>query len=95
MSDPIRTCVGCRRRQSTQVLVRVGVSGGALTLTHPRLGRGAWLCADDTVRCFDAATAGRRWGRALRVTVDPASLEAVRRQLLARSDESGTDDARH
>jgi len=46
-------------------------------------GRGAWLCRATLGACFEQAATSRRFGRALRAEVDPASFETARAGLSA------------
>jgi predicted RNA-binding protein YlxR (DUF448 family) len=82
---PERTCIGCRRKADARLLVRFVAPEGRLIPGAGRAGRGAWLCAETTLACFDLATQRRRWGAALRVRVDPASVAELRNQLLVVS----------
>ena len=73
---PVRTCIGCRKRELAVELLRVvAVSMGngqfAVTVdTQRRLpGRGAWLHPDDG--CLTAAIRRRAFARALRITGSP------------------------
>ncbi|MGZ8776490.1 MAG: YlxR family protein [Mycobacterium sp.] len=73
---PVRTCVGCRKRELAVELLRVvAVDGGngqsAVTVdTVRRLpGRGAWLHLDP--QCLDAAIRRQAFVRALRITGSP------------------------
>ncbi|WP_082515030.1 MULTISPECIES: YlxR family protein [unclassified Microcella] len=65
--DPVRTCIGCRRRASRFSLLRVVARDGAVEPDAlSRLpGRGAWV--HRTRDCVETATARRAWARALRV----------------------------
>ncbi|ACV78582.1 YlxR family protein [Nakamurella multipartita] len=65
---PVRTCVGCRRRQRASDLLRVvAVDGVLIPDTRHRLpGRGAWLHPE--VGCLDLAERRRAFGRALRAS---------------------------
>ncbi|MGF1597733.1 MAG: YlxR family protein [Acidimicrobiales bacterium] len=81
-TEPIRTCVGCRRRGPASSLVRVGADGHRLVEGAGRAGRGAWLCRHTALECFDRVDA-RRWSRALRIEVDAASLGPLRARLAA------------
>ncbi|MFC5981835.1 YlxR family protein [Knoellia sp. p5-6-4] len=100
---PIRTCVGCRGRDSRSALLRVVAvrndQGQFLLVPDLRRclpGRGAWL--HPTVDCFDQALRRRAFGRALRVSValDPAAvrhhLEALsQRHVQKKPSELGTE----
>lgn len=58
--------------------MRLAASGGSLVPGAGVPGRGAWLCRATAGDCFEAAVAARRFGRALRSEIVPASLDAVR-----------------
>ena len=64
----VRTCLGCRARADTSVLLRVVAVGGEVvpdpSATLP--GRGAWV--HPTVQCVESSVKRRAFGRALRVT---------------------------
>ncbi|WP_409366052.1 YlxR family protein [Mycolicibacterium novocastrense] len=77
---PVRTCVGCRKRELAVELLRVvavgnvdgaGNSLGTVTVDPARKlpGRGAWL--HPTPQCLEAAIRRRAFGRALRITGSP------------------------
>ena len=69
---PVRTCVGCRKRELAVELLRVVAVDGngehAVTVDPARKlpGRGAWLHPDP--QCLDAAIRRRAFARALRIT---------------------------
>ena len=70
--DPVRTCVGCRKRELAVELLRVvAVQGGAVVVdTAGNLpGRGAWLHPDQ--QCLTEAIRRRAFVRALRITGSP------------------------
>ncbi|WP_168915540.1 YlxR family protein [Microcella flavibacter] len=77
--EPVRTCIGCRRRAPQSSLMRVVARGEtAVPDSPPRSpGRGAWVHA--TRDCIETATSRRAFGRALRVTgpLDAAPVLAV------------------
>ena len=72
---PVRTCVGCRKRELAVELLRVVAVDGngeyAVTVDPARKlpGRGAWLHPEQA--CLDAAIRRRAFARALRITGSP------------------------
>ncbi|WP_156485716.1 YlxR family protein [Tsukamurella pseudospumae] len=73
MSEPVRTCIGCRGRASAGELIRVvAVSGPdgpprvVVDDRHRLPGRGAWLHADP--RCRESARKKNAFRRALRIS---------------------------
>ncbi|WP_405498453.1 YlxR family protein [Nocardia sp. NBC_00511] len=83
-SKPVRTCIGCRRRELAADLMRVVAQGSAedgqelAVIPDPRRrlpGRGAWL--HPTSSCLSQAVRRRAFGRALRVSghLDISALE--------------------
>ncbi|MGZ4516177.1 MAG: YlxR family protein [Mycobacterium sp.] len=79
---PVRTCIGCRRRELAVVLLRVvavptGNGEFAVTVdtTCNLPGRGAWLHPNP--QCLRAAIRRRAFGRALRITGSPDTSAAV------------------
>lgn len=78
---PIRTCVGCRGRDSDARLLRIVHDPGTATLSpDPRRrmrGRGAWIHRDE--RCITTALDRRAFTRALRVdgTVSQDAISEV------------------
>lgn len=89
-SGPLRTCIGCRRRDRVTELLRVvAVAGVVIPDLRRRLpGRGAWLHPDPG--CLDTAERRRAFGRALRV---PEHLDIRKvRQLLGPEDDGGPAD---
>ena len=78
---PVRTCVGCRKRELAVDLLRVVAVDGngeyAVTVDPARKlpGRGAWLHPDP--QCLDAAIRRRAFVRALRITGSPDTTAVV------------------
>lgn len=83
---PVRTCVGCRRRDLRSVLLRlvVDLAGGPREVSplvvdagRSLPGRGAWLHASP--RCLELAERRRAFPRALRIagSVDLAEVRAL------------------
>ncbi|WP_211345986.1 YlxR family protein [Propioniferax innocua] len=84
MNTPIRTCVGCRRTEPVQRLVRFVALEGVLVVDDERRipGRGAHLHRDEaggvSLACARQALRKRAMPRALRVSVlDCGVLENV------------------
>ncbi|MCV7415395.1 YlxR family protein [Mycolicibacterium litorale] len=78
---PVRTCVGCRKRELAAELLRVaavvdgnGKCAATVDTTGNLPGRGAWLHPDQ--QCLHAAIRRRAFVRALRITGSP-DLSAV------------------
>src|SRR6478752_5006291 len=90
---PVRTCVGCRVRERSVVLLRVTAMDGVLHLDLRRRlpGRGAWL--HPTLGCLDAAERRRAFGRALRFSGQLDTTE-VRAFLSASSSISPGSESR-
>ncbi|MFW2513600.1 YlxR family protein [Demequina sp. SO4-13] len=63
---PVRTCIGCRRKASRSVLVRLALEDGRVVVDEhgSKQGRGAWLHPDPD--CVALAFRRRQFGRALR-----------------------------
>lgn len=64
----VRTCIGCRIRVDSSLLLRVVARDGEV-LPDPSatlVGRGAWV--HPTIECLESAAKRRAFGRALRVT---------------------------
>ncbi|MDY6870733.1 MAG: YlxR family protein [Actinomycetota bacterium] len=81
VTGPVRTCVGCRRRELAVELLRVaavvdgnGECAATVDTTGDLPGRGAWLHPD--AQCLHAAIRRRAFVRALRITGSP-DLSAV------------------
>ncbi|WP_084161388.1 YlxR family protein [Nocardia sp. BMG51109] len=81
-SGPVRTCVGCRKRELAADLLRVVAlssdTEGVAVVPDPRHGlpgRGAWL--HPASACLSTAVRRRAFGRALRVSgkLDISALE--------------------
>jgi len=81
-NGPVRTCIGCRKRELAVELLRVvAVDGGngecAVTVDTARKlpGRGAWLHPEP--QCLDAAIRRQAFRRALRITGSPDTTAVV------------------
>jgi predicted RNA-binding protein YlxR (DUF448 family) len=81
---PVRTCIGCRRRELAVDLLRVvavddGTGHRAVTVDGAKRlpGRGAWLHPDP--KCLNDAVRRRAFGRALRITGSPDITAVIER----------------
>ncbi len=75
--DPVRTCIGCGKRDARAAMLRLTqVGGSAVQVDRAKSspGRGAWLHPSGD--CFNKARKSRRITRALRLT-DGVSWQAV------------------
>jgi len=89
-TGPVRTCVGCRKTEPAEALVRLALGpGGQVAVDHPRKlgGRGTWLHA--TGRCVREALKRGAIARGLgcaRVAVTAEELaDAMRARFLDRA----------
>ena len=76
-AGPVRTCLGCRRRDAQARLLRV-VAAGTTVAVDPRRrapGRGAYVHPDPA--CVALAVKKRAFGRTLRAPVEAAAAGAV------------------
>ena len=92
---PVRTCVGCRKRELAVELLRVAAvsdrPGNCAVTVDPAgnlAGRGAWVHPDQ--QCLEAALRRRAFVRALRITGSPDTSAVVEYfSALAGTDEPG------
>ncbi|ULE33011.1 YlxR family protein [Mycobacterium sp. IDR2000157661] len=100
---PVRTCVGCRKRELAVELLRVvavdavdgpGNGPSVVTVDSARRlpGRGAWLHPDP--QCLDAAIRRRAFVRALRITGSPDVTAVVEHVSAVSSAEAPIHPAR-
>ena len=82
LTEPIRTCIGCRQRAAAGLLVRLVADGDRVVLGAGQPGRGAWLCQNKLLSCFDQASEQRQWGRALRRQIDVKTLSVTRAAIV-------------
>ena len=93
----MRTCVGCRKRESALTLLRVVAGQENAESGHPvplipdprrrGSGRGAWLHLDRA--CLAAAQRRRAFSRALRIVAAP-DLSLVEQYIDALGDQHGS-----
>jgi uncharacterized protein len=77
VSEPVRTCLGCRARAPQAELLRLVADAGSVRVDGRRTlpGRGAYLHPD--ADCLSRAVRRRAFGRALRAEVDTAAAGRV------------------
>lgn len=76
---PLRTCVGCRRKDGQPYFLRISrLPNGEINLTSggPRTGRGAYVCPNQA--CLELALKGDRLAKALRGPVSAEDKDALR-----------------
>ncbi|WP_082046451.1 MULTISPECIES: YlxR family protein [Arthrobacter] len=89
-AHPIRTCVGCRRRDRQSHVMRVvarPIDGQIAAVIDERRrlsGRGAWLHPDPA--CMETAVKRKAFNRAFRGPVDTAQFAASFHAYLERRD---------
>jgi predicted RNA-binding protein YlxR (DUF448 family) len=79
VTEPIRTCVGCRRRADKSTLIRIVQAGADLVVDvrQREPGRGAYLHPE--TGCLEQAIKKRALGRALRSDgIGPDQTAALR-----------------
>ena len=82
MSEPVRTCIGCRERTEKSQLLRVVARDGVVAIDHRQIlpGRGAYL--HPRPACLEQALKRRSLGRALRSEIDGQRAAVKIRQFL-------------
>jgi predicted RNA-binding protein YlxR (DUF448 family) len=85
---PVRTCIGCRRRDEASLLLRFVADGTGVSVDprHRAPGRGAYVHPDPA--CVALAVRKRAFGRMLRSPVEAAAAGAA---LSAYLDGAGPD----
>ena len=68
--EHVRTCVGCRQRETRKLLIRLVLVNTKLTIDESKSlpGRGAWIHAK--AACFKLATERKAFSRALKFQVE-------------------------
>ena len=77
---PVRSCIGCRTKRTSDLLVRLTRAAGRTTVDGVSNGRGAWLCRSRTTdptaaqavvdgQCLDDALRKRAFNKAWRTTI--------------------------
>lgn len=79
---PQRICVGCQQIKEKKELIRIVRTPDQMVKTDPTgklSGRGAYLCRD--IKCLEAALAGKRLQRALRLELPQEVVEDLKKTL--------------
>ena len=66
--QPIRSCVGCGKKQSPRLMLRVASHDGAAPIVNAAqraVGRGAYVCCE--AKCVEKAIARRAFERSLKL----------------------------
>ncbi len=82
MAEPIRTCVGCRKRSPKRALLRfVTTADGKVKVdkTGKMSGRGAYVCP--TLECVDAAMHAKKLQRPLRCQLSDITIAELKDEL--------------
>jgi predicted RNA-binding protein YlxR (DUF448 family) len=84
-SGPVRSCIGCRTKRTSDQLVRLTRAAGRTIVDGVSDGRGAWLCRAGSgqgsvvdVQCLDQALRRRAFGKAWRTSLGPADDQEIR-----------------
>jgi predicted RNA-binding protein YlxR (DUF448 family) len=88
---PQRSCVACRTVRAKWELMRIvrtPLGEVQLDLTGKLAGRGAYLCRDEA--CLAQAVRQKKLGRALGVSLEPALVDQIRKQLSASRQQEAT-----
>ena len=78
MGSPIRTCVGCHKKQDKASLIRVVRTPGGDVLpdqAHKLQGRGVYLCP--SIRCVEKAEKGMRIEQHLKTEISKEIYEKL------------------
>jgi predicted RNA-binding protein YlxR (DUF448 family) len=83
--SPQRTCVGCRRKDDQDHLLRIGRNKDrelVLTEGKERIGRGAYVCPQTA--CIDLTLKAERLSRALRAPVTVEEKNRLHEELICK-----------
>jgi predicted RNA-binding protein YlxR (DUF448 family) len=83
--EPVRTCLGCRKRGDKSSLLRVVARNGEVVVDQSATlsGRGAWV--HPTLECVAVTIARKAFSRALRVD-GPLQAEQVREAVASAAE---------
>lgn len=89
MSEPIRTCIGCRQRYSKRGLLRIALSSSGeieIDLNQNLEGRGAYICSKE--ECLKIATnlKEKKLNRTFRAEISSDSIVKLKSKLVELHD---------
>ena len=83
MAEPIRTCIGCRKKVTKWELLRlVRNESGSVSVDESgkNPGRGAYVCFNP--QCIELALTYKKLNKILRANVTPTEIETLKQVLL-------------
>ncbi|MBM3237831.1 YlxR family protein [Candidatus Poribacteria bacterium] len=83
MSEPIRTCIGCRKKATKWELVRmVRNDTGQVSVDESRKnpGRGAYVCLNP--QCIELALTSKKLNKVLKTNLAPKAIESLKQVLI-------------
>lgn len=84
MAEPIRTCIGCRKKATKWELVRiVRNESGRVSVDESRKnpGRGAYVCLNP--QCIELALTPKKLNKVLKTNITPTEIETLKQILLS------------
>jgi predicted RNA-binding protein YlxR (DUF448 family) len=83
MAEPIRTCIGCRKKATKWELVRiVRDESGRVSVDESRKnpGRGAYVCLNP--QCIELALAPKKLNKVLKTNLELKEIESLKQVLI-------------
>ena len=83
--EPIRTCIGCRKKSHPRELLRISrhpEKGVIVVESGAAPGRSAYLCR--TAECIEAGLSKSRLSRSLKTPLSPNEIEAIQKELICK-----------
>jgi len=83
MAEPIRTCIGCRKKDTKWKLLRIvrnKLDQVVVDESRKSHGRGAYVCPD--FQCLELALNPKKLNKVLKTNLEPESIENLKQDLL-------------
>ena len=83
MTEPIRTCIGCRKKATKWELVRIVRNDtGRVSVDESRKnpGRGAYVCLNP--QCIELALTSKKLNKVLKTNLEPTEIESLKQVLI-------------